>query len=243
MSQWVPGIDTVARWWRARVQSGPAAAMAAPTPMAHGMPNWLATRPKRIGPRPSPMSIAALAVPDAAPRCDGSAVAKIAAKKAGVLNATPTAATAAPRIRPGGRWPRRSEEESGRDRAESHGPEGERRQTVGDPRERDPARAAHASLDAARDTGVRKSHARAVQRGEGEESSRRQEGCEEPDKDRQRGAVDEVRERTVLRRPGPGLPDHQTEDGREDGQCRGADPGVPESEPSHEDLAQRRPES
>jgi hypothetical protein len=36
-------------------------------------------------PRPSPMSIAALAVPDAAPRCDGSAVAKIAEKKAGVL--------------------------------------------------------------------------------------------------------------------------------------------------------------
>src|SRR3954468_12363604 len=102
MSQWVPGIDTVARWWRARVQSGPAAAMAAPTPMAHGMLNWPATRPKAIGPRPSPMSMAALAVPDAAPRCDGSAVAKIAEKKAGVLNATPTAATAAPRIRPGG---------------------------------------------------------------------------------------------------------------------------------------------
>src|SRR3954447_23183559 len=98
MRQWVPGIDTVARCWRVSVHRAPAAAIAAPTPMAHGMPNWPATRPKPMGPRPSPMSIAALAVPDAAPRSDGSAVAKIAEKKAGVLNATPIAATAAQRI-------------------------------------------------------------------------------------------------------------------------------------------------
>src|SRR3954464_10213837 len=102
MRQWVPGIDTVARCWRVRVHSAPAAAIAAPTPMAPGMPNWPATRPRMMGPRPTPSSIGALAVPDAAPRWDGWAVAKIAEKKAGVLNATPTAATAAPSIRPGG---------------------------------------------------------------------------------------------------------------------------------------------
>ena len=47
---------------------------------------------------------------------------------------------------------------------------------------------------------------------------------------------------TVGRRRGPGLPDDQAEAGREDGQCRGAGPGEPESERAHEDLAERRPE-
>ena len=61
-----------------------------------------ATRPSAIGPRPSPRSMAALAVPDAAPRCDGVAVAKIAEKNAGVLKATPTAMTATPTISPAG---------------------------------------------------------------------------------------------------------------------------------------------
>jgi len=45
--QWVSDIDTVARR-RLRVHSAPAAAMAAPTPMAHWMLNWPATTPKTI---------------------------------------------------------------------------------------------------------------------------------------------------------------------------------------------------
>ena len=44
----------------------------------------------------------ALAVPAAAPRSDGLAVAKIAAKNAGVVNVTPTAITTAPVISPVG---------------------------------------------------------------------------------------------------------------------------------------------
>jgi hypothetical protein len=38
--QRVPGIDTVARWWRVRVHTAPAAAIAAPRPIALGMPTW-----------------------------------------------------------------------------------------------------------------------------------------------------------------------------------------------------------
>src|SRR3954453_102084 len=48
-------------------------------------------------------------------------------------------------------------------------------------------------------------------------------------------------DRTVGRWPGPGLPDDQAQAGREDGQCRGAGPGGPESERAHQDLVERRP--
>ena len=53
-----------------------------------------------MGPPPSPRSRKALTVPDAAPRSDGPAVAKAAAKNAGVLKVTPTASSAVPRMIP-----------------------------------------------------------------------------------------------------------------------------------------------
>ena len=66
------------------------------------MPYGAATKPSRIGPIPSPRSIAALAVPDATPRSFGAALAKIAEKNAGVLKLTPTARTAMPTNAPDG---------------------------------------------------------------------------------------------------------------------------------------------
>ena len=84
------------------VQIAPAPATAAPTPNAHGIPNPSATSPSAIGPSPNPRSMTALAVPEATPRCVGDAVAKIAEKNAGVLNATPIARTAAPMMSPTG---------------------------------------------------------------------------------------------------------------------------------------------
>src|SRR5664279_431436 len=80
------------RWVRVseRVQMLPMAATAAPTPNAQGIPADCATNPSMIGPPPIPRSRNALAVPEAAPRSDGFVVVKIAVKKAGVLNATPT---------------------------------------------------------------------------------------------------------------------------------------------------------
>src|SRR4051794_3510702 len=76
--------------------------MPAPAPNAHGIPNESATRPSAIGPKPRPMSMDALAVPDAAPRSLGLALAKIAEKNAGVLNVTPPATPTTPASSPAG---------------------------------------------------------------------------------------------------------------------------------------------
>ena len=175
------------------------------------MPNGPATSPSRIGPRPSPRSMAALAVPDAAPRCEGAAVAKIAEKKAGVLNATPTAATAAPSSRPAGDGHDAARTSPTAIVAEGRGAEGERRQPIGDARERDPADDDHAAVDEQREARVRKPHAHGVQRREGEESAHRHERGEEPERDRQGGAMDEVTLAVVGRRARPGLADEQAE--------------------------------
>ena len=53
------------------VQTLPASATEAATPKAQGIPAAWATNPSRIGPPPSPRSMKALAVPEAAPRSEG----------------------------------------------------------------------------------------------------------------------------------------------------------------------------
>src|SRR5215207_3734747 len=82
------------------VHAAPIRAKAQPAPNAHDRSCWRATRPSAIGPNPRPRSMNAEAVPAAAPRSPGVAVAKIAAKNAGVEKVTPTAITTTPVSRP-----------------------------------------------------------------------------------------------------------------------------------------------
>jgi len=187
------------------------------------------------------MTIAALAVPDAAPRCDGSAVAKIAETKAGVLIATPTSAMTAPRIRPGGEG-----HAAARRRPAASAPraaaEGERRHTVGDARDRDPSLADRTSVDGQRETS-RSPTPRAPRAGRRRrrippiartESRTRpgwagQGGGSGDGPQRRAGALNQV-------------PDDHAEAGREDGQCCGAGPGHLESDRVHQDVSERWPE-
>src|SRR5690606_6014070 len=78
------------------VQALPASATPAPTRNTVVMLPLCATQDRRRGPAPSPRSRAMLKVPAAAPREERVAVAKMAAKKAGVLRATPAPSRTAP---------------------------------------------------------------------------------------------------------------------------------------------------
>ena len=159
-----------------------------------------------------------------------------------MLNDTPTAVITAPSDQAGRRRPRCGQHESQGDHAERGGAEGERRQPIGDACEGDAADHDHAAVHEQHEARVHDAHADGVQRREGEEPAHRHERGEEPERDRQGGAVDEMTVAVVGWRVLPRLADEQGQAGGRHGECCGAGPREPEAGHPDERLAERRPE-
>ncbi len=92
-----------------------------------------------MGPRAIPRSKNTLAVPDAAPRSPGFAVAKIAEKNAGVLIVTPSAKIAAPRTIPIALRPQRDDHQSTSDDRQRDRTQEQCWKSINNPSERQPA--------------------------------------------------------------------------------------------------------